>query len=344
MTEVHPALSFWNLRDERDYPLLLELNRSSREADDAGYSGAGYSGAGTGDPDSITLEAIAHVLANMDGVSAQQGVIIAAHAGEAIGYSRLGWYSSRPQTRLYYQISFLRSEKRFLWPALIAENERRLREIAAEHAPVTERYFQAWASDYQSEWKNALEEMDYQVVRRFNNMLHPLDVVPSQPLPTGLEIRPVLPEHMRQLWEAQREFNAGLFENMAEDWLEEKYPAWLANPENQRTFWQVAWDGDRMAGMMLARLDEADAERPDDGRHGHTEHIYVRPQWRGRGLASALIAYSLQLLKAQGATEVELGVDAENESAAFRLYERLGYRTFSVDTWHRKYLVSQKDR
>ena len=57
---------------------------------------------------------------------------------------------------------------------------------------------------------------------------------------------------------------------------------------------------------------------------------------RGRGLASALIARSLQVLKEQGASEAELGVDAENESAAFRLYERLGYRTFSVDTWYRK--------
>lgn len=332
MTEVHPALSFWNLRDERDYPLLLELNRSSREADGAGYSGADTSG-----PDSITLEAIAQTLANMDGLSAQQGVIIAAQAGEAIGYSRLGWYSSRPQTRLYYQISFLRAEKRFLWSALIAENERRLQEIASGHTPVTERYFQAWASDYQSEWKNVLEKMNYQVARRFNNMLYHLGEAPSQPLPAGLEIRPVLPEHMHQVWEAQREFNAGLFENVAEDWLEEKYPAWLANPENQPAFWQAAWDGDRLAGMMLARLDEAAAPHP--GKHGHTEHIYMRPQWRGRGLASALIAHSLQLLKAQGATEVELGVDAENESAAFRLYERLGYRTFSVDIWYRKRMV-----
>lgn len=324
MTEIHPSLSFRNLRDERDYPLLLELNRGSRQADGAEYSA----------PDSITLEAIARTLANMDGLSAQQGVIIAADAGEAIGYSRLGWYSSRPQTRLYYQISFLRPEKRFLWSALIAENERRLREIAAGHPPVAERYFQAWVSDNQLAWKTALEAMAYQVARRFNNMLHPLDDVPSRPLPSGLEIRPVLPEQMRQVWEAQRDMNAGLFENVAEDWLEEKYPAWLANPENKPAFWQVAWEGDRLAGMVMAHLDEADAPHP--GMHGYTEHIYVRPQWRGRGLASALITHSLQLLKAQGATEVELGVDAENESAAFRLYEHLGYRTYSVDTWYRK--------
>lgn len=321
MTESHHSLTFWNLRDERDYPLLLELNRSSCQADH--------------DPDPTTLEAIAHVLANMDGPNAQQGVIIAADAGEAIGYSRLGCYSSRPDNRLYYQISFLREEHRSsgFWPAMVTENERRLREIASRHAPVSERYFQAWASDHQKDWMAVLASAGYQVVRRFNNMIYQLGEAPTKPLPAGVEIRPVLPEQMREVWKAQKEMNAGLFENVVEDWLDEKFPGWLANPGNRPHFWRVAWDGDRLAGMVMARLNENENTH---GKYGYTEHIYVRPQWRGRGLASALIARSLQVLKEQGATEVELGVDAENESAAFRLYERLGYKTFSVDTWYRK--------
>ncbi len=321
MSEQSDALTFWNLRDARDYPLLLELNRSSRQAD--------------GDPVPITLEAIADTLAHMDGLTQEQGVILASDGDTPIGYSRLGWYSSRPQTRLYYQISFMIPEQRALWPALIAENERRLRAVAAGHAPVSEQYFQAWASDHQRDWKAALEVSGYQAVRRFNNMLYHLGAAPDKSMPAGLEVRPVLPEHMRSIWEAQREMNAGLFENVAEDWLDEKYPAWLANPEHNPRFWQVAWAGDQVAGMVLAHMDEKGNEE-QHGKHGYTEHIYVRPQWRGRGLASALIARSLQVLKAQGASEAELGVDAENESAAFRLYERLGYKTFSVDTWYRK--------
>ena len=321
MSEQPHSLTFWNLRDARDYPLLLELNRSSRQAD--------------GDPAPITLEVIADVLTHMDGLTQEQGVILASVGDTPIGYSRLGWYSSRPQTRLYYQISFIIPEKRALWPALVAENERRLREVAAGHAPVSEQYFQAWASDHQKDWKAVLEQVGYLVVRRFNNMLYPLGAAPDKPMPAGLEIRPVLPEHMRSIWDAQKEMNAGLFENVAEDWLDEKYPTWLANPENNPRFWQVAWAGDQVAGMVLAHMDEKETEK-QHGKHGYTEHIYVRPQWRGRGLASALIARSLQVLKEQGAIEAELGVDAENESAAFRLYERLGYKTFSVDTWYRK--------
>ena len=184
-------------------------------------------------------------------------------------------------------------------------------------------------------WMAVLEDLGYLVVRRFNNMLYRFGEAPEISLPAGFEIRPVRPEHMRAVWEAQKEMNAGLFENVAEDWLEEKYSTWLENPENNPRFWQVAWSGNQLAGMVLAHINEKEnAER--NHQHCYTEHIYVRPQWRGRGLASALIARSLKVLKDQGMMEAELGVDSENESAAFRLYQRLGYQTYSVDTWYRK--------
>jgi ribosomal protein S18 acetylase RimI-like enzyme len=317
------GLTFRHFQGEQDYPLLLELNRSSRQADN--------------EPLPITLEMIVHVLGNMDGLTPEQGVIIASLEGKPVGYSRQGWYSSRPETRLYYQISFLRKEYRQhgVWLDIVKENECRLREFASQHPPVAENYLQAWASDHQKDWIAALEAAGYQVVRRFNNMLFQLGEVPIRPMPAGLEIRPVLSENMRSVWEAQKEMNEGLFENVAEDWLDDKFPAWLANPENDPRFWQVAWSGDQLAGMVLARIDEKENEERQR-KHGYTEHIYVRPPWRGRGLASALIARSLQVLKDQGMTEAELGVDSENESAAFHLYESLGYKTFSVDTWFRK--------
>ena len=150
-------------------------------------------------------------------------------------------------------------------------------------------------------------------------------------------MRPVKPEHMHSIWVAQKEMNAGLFENVAEDWLDEKYPEWIANPENNPRCWQVAWEGEELAGMVLAHFDEQENEKRNRKR-GYTEHIFVRPQWRGRGLASALIAKSLRVLQQYGITESELGVDAQNESEAFKLYERLGYKSISMDTWFRKTL------
>jgi mycothiol synthase len=319
------GLSFRGMQGQSDYPLLLDINRSSRQADK--------------NDQAVSLEDITRAFAQLEGLDPGRDVLIAVldEAPYAIGYSRLGWYSGGQNTRLYYQVSFLRQEfrGRGVWQAMVRQNERRLREIAAEHPHLSQRFFQAWASDNQVDWILVLESTGYLAVRRFNNMLYRLDQVPTVPIPAGIEIRPVRPEHMRSIWEAQKEMNKGLFENVAEDWLEEKYPAWLENSSHTPQFWQVAWDGDQLAGMVLAHLDEKENKERKQKR-GYTEHIYVRPRWRKRGLASALLAQSLQVLQEQGMLEAELGVDSENESAAFSLYQRMGYRTFSIDTWFRK--------
>ena len=331
MNHPHPPtqpipLVYRGVSGERDYPLLLEINRSSRQADH--------------DPEPISLAQIAEACAPSAELDPARQILIACLAEEpetAIGYTHLGWYTSRADTRLYYQYSRLRGEYRAggVWEAMIRQTEQRMREIAQEHPPVAQRYFQGWASDKQKDWIAALENTGYQVVRRFHNMLYRLGEAPEIPLPQGFEIRPVRPEHMHSIWEAQKEMNAGLFENVVEDWLDEKYPDWLNDPSHTPQYWQVAWAGEQIAGMVLARIDEQENEKLQR-KHGYTEHIYVRPPWRKRGLASALIARSLQVLKERGMLEAELGVDAENESAAFNLYRRMGYETFSIDTWFRK--------
>jgi hypothetical protein len=76
----------------------------------------------------VTQAEIAEALARMEGVTPQTGLIIAWLDDKPVGYSRLGWYSSSPHNRLYYQISFLKKEYRGqnLWEQIIAENEERI--------------------------------------------------------------------------------------------------------------------------------------------------------------------------------------------------------------------------
>lgn len=180
-----------------------------------------------------------------------------------------------------------------------------------------------------------LESESYQAVRHFNNMLYRLGEVPKRPMPKGLEIRPVQPEHYHRIWEAQREVVLVLFEEVMENWTGEGYERWLKNPSHTPQFWQVAWEGDQVAGMVLCRIDET--ENKEMGRkRGYTEHVFVRQPWRKRGLASALLSRGLQALKDQGMQEAELGVDTENESGAQGFYQRMGYQTFSTDIWFRK--------
>jgi ribosomal protein S18 acetylase RimI-like enzyme len=58
---------------------------------------------------------------------------------------------------------------------------------------------------------------------------------------------------------------------------------------------------------------------------GFTDLLGVRRAWRGRGLASALLAEAMRRFKAGGMAHAGLGVDTENPTGALGLYTRMGY-------------------
>ena len=69
----------------------------------------------------------------------------------------------------------------------------------------------------------------------------------------------------------------------------------LARPSTDLSLWLVAFDGDEVAGGVLNAIDVA--ENAMLGQPiGWLASVFTRRQWRRRGLASALIARSLQLL------------------------------------------------
>ena len=57
---------------------------------------------------------------------------------------------------------------------------------------------------------------------------------------------------------------------------------------------------------------------------GFVKDLAVRPDWRRRGLAAAMLLHTAALFRARGAPTLELKVLAENASA-IRLYERTGF-------------------
>lgn len=67
---------------------------------------------------------------------------------------------------------------------------------------------------------------------------------------------------------------------------------------------------------------------------GILSHLLVLGGFRDQGLGSALIAQAEQLMRGAGVTRASLMVEKAN-TAAIRLYERLGYSTTgeTVETW-----------
>jgi len=321
-------ISFRGFAGEADLPLVLRLVRESDAAD--------------GKSEQASVEEIADFCAPSARFDPRRDLVIAlvdeaSEGPKAVGLSKLGWYSDFAGSRLFWQVSLLTKEGRTLglWPLILRDNERRLRALSSGEPSSGQSFYQAWSNDAERDWIATLESEGYEVVRQFHNMRHPLTAIAEMALPEGLEIRPVVEGDFRRVWEAQKALNESVFENVAEQWAEERYPAWAQAASGNAGLWQVAWAGEELAGMVLARFG-AEEEAQAGSKRGFTEHIYVAPKWRKRGLAGALTTRALRALKALGALEAELGVDAANESAAYRLYGKLGYKTVSVDTWYRK--------
>jgi mycothiol synthase len=154
-------------------------------------------------------------------------------------------------------------------------------------------------------------------------MLRPLDApVTVEPLPRGLEIRPVEPGHFRAIWDADVE--AFLDHKDPGVRTEADYQARFEAPSLDTSSWQVAWAGDEVAGSVMTWVSPEENERVGI-RRAWLDHISVRRPWRRQGVAAALITAALAQLREQGFQQAALGVDAENPTGALHLYERLGF-------------------
>jgi ribosomal protein S18 acetylase RimI-like enzyme len=162
-----------------------------------------------------------------------------------------------------------------------------------------------------------------------------LEAIPDLPLPNGVEVRPVKPEHMRQIWEASNEAFRDHWGYIPDPW--EAFDQMMNDPDFDSSLWRVAWQGDEVAGMVLSFINK-DENEIYGRKRGYTENICVRRPWRKQGLAKALIALSLIAIKERGMTEAGLGVDSENISGALHLYESMGYRMVKRTTIYRKRL------
>jgi mycothiol synthase len=173
----------------------------------------------------------------------------------------------------------------------------------------------------------------YREVRRFWEMTIELD---DDPPP-----EPVLDDGLRiELFstELARAFHAALEEAFAEHWEHqpEPYESWwqrqLAKPDHDPSLWFLVRDGDEVAAV--ARND------PERSGGGWIGALGVRPAWRGRGLAKALLLHSFREFHRRGERRVGLGVDSENATGATHLYESVGMANDSEQVVWEKVLTS----
>ncbi len=273
---------------------------------------------------------------------ASHDVVVAEVDGEVVAYGFTAWVDTTDGLREHRTRGHVHPawRRRGVGSAMLAHNVARARAIAAEQGGEWTRVLGAWAADRQPGAIALLEGNGYQPVRWFFTMVRPtFDEIELPPMPGGLVIGPVTDRAgYRRLFDADVE--AFLDHWGGFDASDESFEEWLGDPNFDPSLWVIAWDGNEIAGGVINSIDANENELLDR-RRGLLDSVFVRRQWRRRGLAAALVARSLELLRERGMTSAWLGVDADNPNGALGVYQRAGFVVDLRSTAYRKALVLQ---
>jgi mycothiol synthase len=169
----------------------------------------------------------------------------------------------------------------------------------------------------------------YETVRRFRRMVIELESAPHPEPPPGVALRALRPGEEPAVHDL-------LEEAFAEHWEHQRR---TFDQYARRTFSRDDYD------PSLCAVAETDGELAgaslnwwkDVGDWGWIGTIGVPPRFRGRGIGEALMRWTFAEFGRRGEHRVALGVDAQNETGATRLYERLGMRTlWEASVWEKE--------
>jgi mycothiol synthase len=319
-----PGLAFRPFQGEADYAGMVAVFEASKKVDRFDWV--------------ITVDDVRREFDHLTHCNPYRDMLVAEIDGRMIAYSR-AWWEESDGDRVYTFIGLLVPawRRKGIGRAMIRHAERHLREIAREHPVETRKYLQRGVVDSEVGLEVLLRNEGYEAVRYGFSMVRPTSQpLPEAPLPEGLQVRPVGDADLRQIIEASDEA-------FRDHWgyrplTENDIQHWMGDRAFDPSLWQVAWEGDQVAGGVLGYLDPEENEE-EARKRGYTECVWVRRPWRRRGLARALLVRSIAMFVQMGMEETALGVDTQNPHGALRLYESVGYRVERRHATYRKPLV-----
>ena len=175
-----------------------------------------------------------------------------------------------------------------------------------------------WVAATNGAARKLLSSAGYAETRHMWGMVIALDETLAPPaLPTGITMRTCRDEADLRSAHAANE------EAFRDHWhyeprsFEQFAAGETAAQRRGRSLWLVAVEGDEVVGTAICELLPA---------RGWINTLGVRPPWRGRGIATALLRHAFGEFRRRGLREAGLGVDSQNPTGATRVYERAGMR------------------
>ena len=173
----------------------------------------------------------------------------------------------------------------------------------------------------------AVERAGFELVRVGNTMRIDLDgPVPTPVWPEGIDVR------IADVAEDLKRIVAVTEEAFLDHWghverpLDQALAEWRQSIDAREdafdpSLWFLACDGREIVGAALC-----DDRVADDTSCAYVGSLSVRPAWRRRGIALALLRHAFAELRRRGFAAAELEMDSENLTGALRLYTRAGLR------------------
>jgi mycothiol synthase len=243
---------------------------------------------------------------------------------QAVGWGRVWHHPSGERLERAYLLGSVDPEwrGRGIGRTLFAWQLDRARAVLNAHSHDLPRFIKTAAWDWLTDAQHLYERFGFLPVRWFDELLRPLDPPLERTEVPGIDITD---------WQPGRSEEARLLHNRA-----------FADHWGSGSIDQAAWEK-RLTdyGMRLDLSVVAIARNkavgyslnevyPDDEellgrRDGWIGTLGVDRDYRGRGIASALIAASLERFRQEGLTHASIGVDADSPTGAHRLYRRLGF-------------------
>ncbi|MEA2547843.1 MAG: mycothiol synthase [Chloroflexota bacterium] len=309
-----PGVELRSWRDERDYDAMVDIFHRARVVDGTGWE--------------LSTDGL---IADLRALSTrpQDSILVAEVAGRMVGWIRVWDFGCSPDEgrQLMHSGQVEPAWRRHgIGRALLAGAQvelERVRRLRPDPAGTTAG-LHVWLFARNATAAALLETDGYRRLRYVIEMTRGLEHLPPDELPAGLTTRPVRTEDRVPI---VRALNSAMQDQRGwPDWADDQLLGMVDHPiRGQLDVWQVAWHGDEVVGGVLGYIDTQENEVMDR-RRGYTEGIFTVREWRGRGIASALIGRNLRLLRERGMTEAALSVDTENPTGALDLYQRHGFR------------------
>ena len=200
------------------------------------------------------------------------------------------------------------------------------REIHQRDAPEERIRFGTRALEGRDDQACLLRAHGFRLDRHNFLMFSTLDDLPQPVLPAGLTLTSVDPADSEELRAAQNSAFADYPDYNDQDELNwTGFMVSAAHVRNEQSF--VLRDparGNTVAAYVFTH-EYAIAPSGEQGREAYVAYVGTLPDYRGRGLATNLLAHTLHQCRAAGFDTSSLDVDTANPTGALGIYERAGY-------------------